>query len=513
MRKILFLLGILTPIFNLAQCFSDINGVRQEPVISTFATHGSGKYKNEILWLNWGAINPTDTKGSSRILSNSDYTNAEIKINDNKFICLKTRILDVSKVSSDKINPIYSIMDESYTNADNSMFHILRSTNDKNLSNIQFESFAFIRSREAIGKQYVDEPIKINGLIFADAESANSVEYFNLSAKGKWNIIEFINLTNSKYNYNVKKEDVKIDNVPNGESKITMGYGEDKRIAAIAMLKFNEDAYASRDNQYKVNYKSEFKGGGTTAIAIGLLASYADFGDAPISYGSPIHFIENMETIPDNLGVVVDQTNIGKSTTFNSGALIKPSNNFMGTLGPDPNPRPVYSEDALGDDYDYDQNNVRTVLTKEEDSWPASYNRFSYKTVEGSNYPIGAAIKAQIPVKTNVRAVLAGWIDFNINGKFDQGERVYKEVAANTNGNVELSWTIPLNRKPFSTFSRLRLFEFNHVSENGILDPNLIVPSSDTLGGEVEDHKIQIISQAVSNPMLLNATPVYNDRE
>lgn len=51
------------------------------------------------------------------------------------------------------------------------------------------------------------------------------------------------------------------------------------------------------------------------------------------------------------------------------------------------------------------------------------------------------------------------------------------------------------------------------VSENGILDPNLIVPSSDTLGGEVEDHKIQIISQAVSNPMLLNATPVYNDRE
>ena len=513
MKQLLFLLGIFSPIINFAQCFSDVNGVRQEPVISAFATHGNGKYKKEILWLNWGATSANATKGSSKNISSSDYTNAEIKINDNKFICVKTKVISASRVTSDKINATYSIMDENYTNADNSMYHLLRNTSDTDFATISLESYAFVRTREALGKPYTDEPIKIKGLIFADAESANSSEYFNLTAKGKWDIIEFINLTGTSYNYNVTKEDVKINNVLTGESKITMGYGEDKRVAAIAMLKFNDDAYANRANQYKVAYKSEFKGGGTTSIAIGLLTPYADFGDAPVSYGSPIHFIENMETASDNLGHSVVKTNIGKSSTFRSGALIKPSNNFLGTLGPDPNPRPVYSEDALGDDYDYNENNVRTILTKEEDSWPASYNRFSYKTVEGSNYPIGAAIKAQIPIKTNVKTVLAGWIDFNVNGKFDIGERVYKEVPANTIGNVELSWTIPQNRKPFSTYARLRLFEFNQISENGILDTSLLVPSSDTFGGEVEDHKIHILPQAVSNPMLLNATPIYKDSE
>lgn len=507
MKNFLLTLGLFLPFLLEAQCFSDVNGVREKPVISAFATHGSGKYKKEILWLNWGATSSLDTKGSKKELGKGDFTNAEIKINDNKFICVETIVDEVSGVTSDVIDKDWSTLDETYTNSNNTMYHVLKNTSDGLTSTITLISKAYVRTREAFGMPYTDEPIKIKGLIFADAESATTNEYFSLKAKGTWDIIEFINLEgNNNYNYKVEKKSYTNDNT----SEIIMGYGENKKLAAIAMFKFNDNAYDTREEDYKVTYSSTFKGKGTTSIAIGLLTPYADFGDAPISYGSPIHFVENMETTADNLGHTIISTNIGKSTTFRSGSLIKPSNNFMGTLGPDPNPKPVYSKDALGDDYDYDSNNVRTVLTKEEDSWPASYNKFSYKTINGSNYPIGASIKADIPVKTNVKTILAGWIDFNVNGKFDANERVYKEIPANTNGKVELVWTIPQNRKPFSTYARLRLFEFTNVSENGILDPSMIQPSSDTFGGEVEDHKIQILPQAVSNPMLLNSTPIYS---
>lgn len=492
--------------YSSAQCFSDENGKRLEPVISTFATKGSGKYKNEILWLNWGASSPTSIKGSSKVLSTSDYSNAEIKITNDKYFCVKTKIIKVSQVTSDVIDKAWSIMDETYTNEGNTLYHILRSSNQGDYSEIELESHAFVLSRKSANDPFVNEPVRIKGLIIADAESANTNEYLTLTSKGKWDIIEFVNLItdNIKYNYKIKK----VTNIDN-TSTITMGYGQDKAQAAIAMLNFDADAYSSLSDSYKVNYKSTFKGTGRTSISIGLLTPYADFGDAPESYGAPIHFIDNVQLRKDNLGDKVAETNIGTSKSFVAGGLEKPNTNYVGTLGPDANPMPVYSKDALGDDYTYNYDGTRNVLTNEEDSWPKKFQSFSYKTVDSNKYPIGALISAEIPVKVNRSSVIAGWIDFNLNGKFDDSERVFKKVDVN-DSKVLLEWKIPQNRKPFSTYARIRLFDLVEVSKsNQTIDESLLSPSSDVVGGEVEDHHMKILPSAVSNPMILNSTPIY----
>ena len=512
MNKYLFFLGLyFISISSFGQCFSDINGNRTEPVVSTFATYGNGKYKNEIIWLNWGATNPSATNGESKTLVENDYSNAEIKINDNKFICVKTIIKSVNNLKSGDIDKNYSIMHNTYSNSAHDMKHLLTTITSKTDSKIVLESFAFVRTRTGIGQSYKDVPFKLKGLVFADAESAASTEYFSLSANGEWNVIEFINNSGDKYDYKITKS------FANNIGTIKMGNGQDKKLAGIAMLRFNETAYGSISDNYKVTYNGSFYGGGTTSISIGILTPFADFGDAPISYGAPIHFIDKLELVNDNLSLGVE-TNIGRSTTFKSGALVKPISNFIGSLGPDSNSKVVFSKYATGDDnfedgYDDAGNALPLSITsKEEDGWPEKYKGFSYKTVNGSNYPIGSTIDAKIPVKTSKSSVLAGWIDFDLNGKFDDSERVYIEVDANTDESKNLIWRVPSVRKPYSTYARLRLFDLTDVSTNGSIDINKISPTSDVYSGEVEDHYIKIYPQAVSNPMILNASPSYSNK-
>lgn len=507
MKKII--LGLFTICFFSkleAQCFSDASGKRLEPVIASFANKGNGKYKNEILWLNWGATSALDKFGSTKNLEKGNYSNAEIKINDDKFICIKTVINSVNQVTSSRPNAAYSIMDETYDNVAGTMYHVLRNTGNGQLSTIELSSRAYVLTRNSATKTFDKNPIKIKGVVLADAESAASEEYLSLTGKGTWNVVEFVKIPSTlSANYHVSKS------VKGTESTLTVGYGADTRTAAINMLKFNDSAYGLESDDYEVKFSSEFKGGGTTSIAIGLITPYADFADAPSKYSSPMHLIESLEVAADNLGAVVAQTNIGTSKEFKPGSLSKSNSNFIGTTAPDPDPIPYYSEDAKGDDYTYNENGDRVALTTEEDGWPAKYQGFSYKTVDGSQYPVGALISADIPVVVNKKSVLAGWIDFNVNGIFEEKERVYKVVEANQTGNIKLDWKIPANRKPYSTFVRLRLFDHISLTEGGVLKPELITATSDVIGGEVEDHEIKIFGQMVSNPMILNSSPTYKD--
>lgn len=509
MKKII--LGLFTICFIPkleAQCFSDASGKREEPVIASFANKGAGKYKNEILWLNWGATDPTHTKGEARSLVVGDYSNAEIKINDDKYICIKTVINSVEKVSSSKPDASYSIMDETYDNDTKTMFHVLKNTANGNLSKISLSSTAYVLTRNTLTNNFDKNPIKIKGVVLADAEAANTDEYLSLTGKGTWNVVEFINLTGTNYtkNYKIKKT----VNTSTNESTLTAGYGSNTSIAAISMLKFNDFAYEGND--YKVTYSSEFQGQGLTSIAIGLLTPYADFADAPAKYSSPMHLIESLDLIPDSLGEgEVTLTNIGTSKTFTPGSLSKSNSNYIGSTAPDSDPIPYYSDDAKGDDYTYNENGDRETKTTEEDGWPIKYQGFSYKTVSGSQYPVGAVISANIPVVINKKSVLAGWIDFNVNGIFEEKERVYQVIEASQTGNIKLDWKIPINRKPYSTFVRLRLFDYTSLTEEGVFKPELITATSDVIGGEVEDHEIKIFGQMVSNPMILNSSPTYKN--
>jgi len=514
MKKII--LGLFTICFISklnAQCFSDASGKRLEPVIASFANKGDGKYKNEILWLNWGATSPTATMGSSVDLKAGDYSNAEIKINDDKYICIKTVIDEVSNVKSAQIDKAWSIMDETYDHTSGNMFHVLQNKESK-VSTIKLSSTAYVLTRNSVANIFDKNPIKIKGVVLADAESAASTEYLSLTGKGTWNVVEFIKLPSTlSANYHILKS------INGLESSLTVGYGGDTRMAAINMLKFNDNAYGLSTDNYKVSFSSTFQGGGNTSISIGLITPYADFADAPSKYSSPMHLIESLEVIADNydtepFSTVSGKTtykNIGNSSTFKPGSLSKSNSNFIGSTAPDPDPIPYYSDDAKGDDYTYNQNGDRVTKTTEEDGWPSKYQGFSYKTVNGSQYPVGAVISADIPVVINKKSVLAGWIDFNVNGIFEEKERVYQVIEASQTGNIKLDWKIPVNRKPYSTFVRLRLFDYTSLTEEGVFKPELITATSDVIGGEVEDHEIKIFGQMVSNPMILNSSPTYKN--
>ena len=492
MKKFLLAASLIT-ITNVvdAQCFDN------EPNYSQFAPKGDGKYKNEILWLGWG--------NGAKSLKKNDYSNAMLKISEDKYVCVKTVVTSVSAdnhLKVDKVDAAWSLMDEYYTNDDDNIYYILKNGVNNTPVKASFKSYAFISTKQ-VNNTYVKVPIKIKGLVFADAESANTTEYLSLQAKGQWNIVEIMRRSSSNVKYSVKKTPA----TAAGISQIVMGYGNNSKYAALSMLKFDESrAYANANENFAVTYDAELRGEGTTSVAIGLLTPYADFGDAPESYGAPMHLIEDLELVRDNLSESNNLKEIGNSNSFTAGSLVQPKFNYIGSLGPDANITNIFTDDALGDDYTYYSDGSRNQLSNEENGWPAKYQSLSYKTINGVNYPIGGSISPEIPVVTNKRSVLAGWIDFNLNGKFDDNEMSYIDIPANTNVSVQLQWHIPLDRVAKSTFVRLRLFDFADVNENGTINPALISPISDVYGGEVEDHKMRILPYAVSNPMLINAT-------
>lgn len=521
MKKII--LGLFTICFFSkleAQCFIDSNGERTVPVTAAYATGGLGKYKEEILWLTWGAtkdnqkVNPYGIPNIN--LKEGDTSSAEIKLGENKFVCIQVKILSSAtdevkptnviiksyrpgnyeaKAQGDYLDEIYNI-GGTYTN--NKLIAGISATNSEPL--IKFIGKAFISENiiDINGIKSVKEtPIKIPGLIFADAESLNnSGEYIKAKADGDWNIVEYEkNPISDNILYNVKKTKKLAGNN-------TIHYTEESDLgnSAISLLKFHQSAYDKDD--FSVNFEAKVKGAASQAISLGLLTPYGDLGDAPIFYGNPMHLFENLQVVEDGLSNG-KEVNLAISKDSILGYLQPELSNYIGSTAPRVNSSAVNSYIAKGDDY--------YKTGKEEDGWLAKYQGFSYKTVDGSQYPVGALISADIPVIVNKKSVLAGWIDFNVNGVFEEKERVYKVVEANQTGNIKLDWKIPANRKPYSTFVRLRLFDYESLTVGTTFNPLLITSISDVLGGEVEDHEIKIYGQIKSNPMILNSTPTYKN--
>ncbi|MFJ1705462.1 Ig-like domain-containing protein [Kitasatospora sp. NPDC088346] len=79
-------------------------------------------------------------------------------------------------------------------------------------------------------------------------------------------------------------------------------------------------------------------------------------------------------------------------------------------------------------------------------------------------------------------AVLAGWIDFDHNGRFDPLERVQADVPAGS-GTAALEWTVPGVAASGDTWARLR------IARNGA---QLVLPDGFADSGEVVDQRVRI---------------------
>src|SRR5690606_35722497 len=93
--------------------------------------------------------------------------------------------------------------------------------------------------------------------------------------------------------------------------------GNDDNTAAVSFLTFNSSAYGGFNEDYAVSFEVTLRGTGTTALALGLLTINADRGDAPESYGAPLHLFDGT-TLSDD-GIAVGETKNLNLASYNPG--------------------------------------------------------------------------------------------------------------------------------------------------------------------------------------------------
>ena len=96
---------------------------------------------------------------------------------------------------------------------------------------------------------------------------------------------------------------------------------------------------------------------------------------------------------------------------------------------------------------------------------------------------VGRYYRLTVPVATGSGpATLAGWVDFDHNGRFDATERVQSVIPAGSTSTA-LEWTVPANAVGGETWARLRL---------GRDASQLVAPGGFADSGGVEDQRIRL---------------------
>lgn len=416
---------------------------------AAYATGGSSRYLNTVLWLTWG----DGTNGTNNTpLYEGSSTSAEIQVTKSLKLTVNCSLSNLQgrplrsyrpgSFYGDSLDLLYNI---GGTGSNNQLINGIATTG----GTAQFT----VTCLATLGNM----PYRLKGLVMADAESLavwNGSEFTRASANGNWNVVEMRkNNTNGEY-YAQKSQD--------GQTQtIAFGPGTDNKTAAVTFLTFNQSAYGDND---QVSMDFAFKGGGVQAIAIGLLAPYGDYGDAPESYGNAIHLVNNTELTDD--GVAVGSTVNLNDPAYVPGELLPPSINYIGSRGPDTEIVSPHSDDALDDD------NTPNPGSNEEDGWPSAYTL--------SVFQAGKSLSQS--VACNGSGAVAGWIDFDRNGTFDASERA---IARCQSGTAALKWP----KLPALTAGRsyVRLRYSTNTSQ-------LQSPVDYAENGEVEDHMITVIA-------------------
>lgn len=102
----------------------------------------------------------------------------------------------------------------------------------------------------------------------------------------------------------------------------------------------------------------------------------------------------------------------------------------------------------------------------------------------------GQSYTLRVPLNATANSTLSGWIDFDRNGKFDEGERAQAAVAPADTSKI-LTWTPPANVTEGRAWVRLRL---------GNAAEQVAVPTGWADSGEVEDHQVSIGPHRLAQP-------------
>lgn len=298
------------------------------------------------------------------------------------------------------------------------------------------------------------------GIVLAGSESLNGTgEWYSLSApQGRIRYIDkYIRSTASWNNYSVQ---LKISNAGRKVFVTNPGGGDSR---GDAMLFAEDVPYVD----------AEVKGGGGQSIAIGFLEEL-DYSDAPQSYGSAFHLLENKFS-----GGTFADGNITLNTNSNSADLTA-ANGQLAKFS-DPTLR-------LGADIDSEDNpwaslpatNVGTPTPNWDDTNGQDDEDALNTTTTNVNGFMSVAYVNISPLKSYLNI----WIDKNNNGTFESTEKLTKEIPANKSGNAIFDLS-SLGLADGKYYTRIRYSSANNLNQTGYAPD-----------GEVEDHLITAVSNS-----------------
>ncbi len=427
---------------------------------AAYATGGTGQYRNEILWLTWGGgVNGTP----NQTLADGNTSTANITLATGIDLAVTCTLSNIAGntlrsyrpggFAGDPLDDLYNIGGTGTASA--LISGVLVPTGAA-------ATFSIACTATVAGQAY-----RIPGLVMADAESLSAggtvaapTESLQATASGDWNLVEMNRLAGQTYYARLTQVNATTQTIrfgPGGQLAGSTSPG------ALSFLTFNSAAYTGANQQISMDFLID--GGGQTAIAIGLLVPNADFGDAPASYGTPIHLIDSLTSSPDALAANATSVDINP-TAFALGALTPPTGNLIGTNGPDTELTTPFSANANGDD------SFGIGGANEENGWPAS--------VGVPLSQVGSTLSQSVSCAGT--GIVAGWIDFDRSGTFDADERAQANCSG---GNAALSWTVNLDLQLGTSYVRLRYVTTANAAQ-------ILLPTGRADSGEVEDRVIQI---------------------
>lgn len=425
---------------------------------ATFATGGVGHHRGSIDWFEWGShADPIPAGGLTKTNTRTTAGRTVVTTCTISNISGKLMAYRPGNWTGDGLDDLYNV---GGTGTSNQIVSGLANS----VEGAKAVTFSF-----SCGVKLDGVTVPLQGLVVADAEQSDTnKEYIQATPdqpNATWRIIDRYRdpacQQQTTANLNGKTLKLWAPDAPlNGCNAGPMAVG------------FMDGATSA---------KVELKGGGRSAIALGVMLSTSDYGDAPVSYGEAGALLE---TTWDGGTLKAGDTKV--STNF---ALATQSQSVprLGTVV-DGEPTQLHSADATGDDkFGSPADNP---VNDEDGVGPLG----TINVTPGGTY--------QKSVTCTGPGFVAGWIDWNRNGTFDPGERAPTvECSGTTKKEVTLSWNVPADTVSSLganlSFMRLRIAR---------TADQVLLPTGTSTSGEVEDHKLNIALPALTITKTSNAT-------
>ncbi len=417
--------------------------VGTERAQATYATGGSGLHRGSIDWFEWGT--PAQTIPARGVTKTNTRTIAGRTVVTTCTIAGISGSLQAYRPgtwSGDGLDDLYNV---GGTGTSNQIIAGLSNTTPA--AEVSF-NFSCGVTLDGVG-------VPLQGLVVADAEQSDTRnEYIEATPDQSgvtWRIID-------RYRSPGCTNETTADLVNN--TLRLWGWDITKACAAGPMAVGFMDGATSA--------KVKLKGAGKSAIALGVMLSSSDFGDAPESYGEAGALLATTwqgGTVPA-VATKVSADSFALATQTQSvprlGAIV------------DGEPTQLHSVDATGDDTFGSP--ALNPINDEDGVDPLG----TIQVTPGGTYQKGVSCTGPGSV--------AGWIDWNRNGTFDPGERSGTATCTgSTATQVTLIWNVPTDTVSSlgANLSFMRLRIARDASQ-------ILLPTGTSTSGEVEDHKLNI---------------------